>query len=182
MHLINPQINTRICQIIKGTILGGSSLIYSKNSNCPYLSMRSKNYSWLYYKASELSILSSNKCIIEDKTNRWHSMCYPIFKEIHNIFYSNKLKLLKNNALDDLHDIAYMIWFGDSGSLKNNILNLNIMNWKQSSDIICKYFKESGFNFTLNKNYKLTFDEKSSLKIMNIISPHFPSFFKLKKI
>lgn len=183
MHVVNPKLSDRIYQIVKGTVLGGSSLTLSKGSKNCYLSMRSKDENWLQYKSDELKTLSSLKPFTLEKTNRWHSLCYPLLSEIKNLLYNNKTRIIKEGSLDDLKDIAYMIWFGDCGSCKRGIITLNTHIWgEENTHEIIKYFNESGFNCLYYDEYgksRIKFDKKSSSMILKIISPHFPHFFKL---
>ncbi|RDJ35550.1 MAG: hypothetical protein DWQ19_12090 [Crenarchaeota archaeon] len=180
-HYINPMVAKRQLQIIKGTILGGSSLVKpTKGRNC-YLSMRGKNAKWIDYKASELSVYSSLAPFTLEKTNRWHSLCYPIFSEMREMFYDGKKRCLNPNALDDLQDIAFMIWYGDAGHYKNNSIILNTNIWgKKGTEVIGEYFNLLNYNCIIFKNresYRIRLDEDSSLDLLKKISPHFPHFF-----
>lgn len=183
MHVLDPKFTDRVYQIVKGTVLGGSSLVVSKGGKSCYLSMRGKNTNWIQYKSEELSIISSLKPFTLEKTNRWHSLCYPFLLDIKNNFYKNKNRFVKKDALNDLKDIAYMIWFGDAGSYHRGQFLLNTHVWgEENTKKIVKYFNESGFNCFLYKEYgknRIKFDLNSSALILKIISPHFPHFFKL---
>lgn len=183
MHNINPNFSNRMYQIIKGTVLGGSSLVRSKGSKNCYLSMRSKNSKWLQYKAAELKSLASEKPFNIEITNRWHSFCYPIFTNIENIFYKNGKRFLSKNALDDLNDIAYMIWFYESSIYKQKTFILNTHVWgEENTNKILNYFKLSSFQCSIfkdNGKLRIRFDKDSSIKILKIISPHIPYGFKL---
>jgi len=175
--MINPNISNRMYRPIKGTILGGSSLVRSKGSKNCYLSMRSKNPYWLEFKAAELKQIASKKPFSIEKTNRWHSLCYPILNDIEKIFYKNKKRYLHKNALDDLTDIAYMIWFYESSIYERKIFVLNTHVWgEENTNKILNYFKLSSFDCSLFKDgdkFRIKFSKDSSLKILKIIYLNF---------
>jgi hypothetical protein len=89
-HTISPLLSNRQKQVIMGTILGGSSIVRPANGKNCYLSMRGKSERWLKFKAEELSSLASWKPFTVETTNRWHSMCYPIFNDYFQMFYVEK--------------------------------------------------------------------------------------------
>jgi len=183
MHYINPHITNRISNIVKGTILGGSSLVKSKSGKKCYLSMRGKNGFWLDFKSAELKVFSSDTPVTIEKTNRWHSLCYPYFDEIRPLFYTDQKRHLNIDVLNGLRDIAYMIWYGDAGSYKNNQITFNTHIWgEQGTETINRYFNEIGFSSEIvlkQKYFRVRLDETSSKQILKIISPHFPNFFQL---
>lgn len=180
-HIINPTICDRTKQIVKGTILGGSSIVQSNGGKNYYLSMRSKNGKWIDYKASELAIFSSKEPITIEKTNRWHSLCYPYFSEIKTMFYENKKREIQMSALDDLKDVGYMIWFGDSGSYKNGRIIFNTHIWgEDGTQKINEYLHLSSFDseiFLERKNFRIRLSEKSSKSLMTLMAPQFPYWF-----
>lgn len=177
-HYYSPPLTKREIQIITGTILGGSSIVKPKKGvNC-YLSMRCKNGPWLDFKSSELAKLSSPRPITIEKTFRWHSLCYPIFNDFHKQFYKGKERKLSLNDLNPLTDLALAIWFGDAGSNKYGKLILNTSAWKEKgTKTIVEYLYYCGFNVFENKDrqgWRITFDEDSSKKYINMIGAHLP--------
>ncbi len=180
-HFIDPIITVRQKQIVKGTILGGSSIVKpSKGRNC-YLSMRNKDGNWIDYKASELASFSSKAPFTLEKTNRWHSLCYPFFSEVRELFYDGKKRTLTSEALNDLRDIAFMIWYGDAGFYKKESAVFNTNIWgKKGTEIIGEYFDLLGYGFDIykdRKSYRIKLDEEASVNLFKMISPHFPDFF-----
>jgi hypothetical protein len=180
-HLIDPHITDRQKQVVKGTILGGSSIIKPVGGRNCYLSMRSKNDKWIDYKGSELSAFSSGAPFTIEKTNRWHSLCYPIFNDIRELFYDGKKRVLKLEALEDLQDIAFMIWYGDAGFYHKNSVIFNTNIWgKKGTETIKEYFDMCGYISVIykdRKSYRVKLNEESSMQLLKTIAPHFPHFF-----
>jgi hypothetical protein len=176
MHLINPNINGRQLQIIFGTILGGSSITKSG-----YLSMRNKNKTWLHYKAGELSNLSSKNAILEEKTYRWHSLCYPVFKELRSKFYKGNKRKISIGTLDPLQDLALAIWFADCGAIEKEKIKLKTHIWGEDGNkVIKKYFKLLGYKPEIiqeRKCFRILLDKFSSIEFLKLIVPTLPYFF-----
>jgi hypothetical protein len=179
-HIINPSISDRQIQVIKGTILGGSSIVKpSGGKNC-YLSMRSKNGKWLDFKAGELGAYSSQAPFTIEKTNRWHSLCYPIFCDLREKFYDGKKRKLTIEILDELRlkDVAFMIWYGDVGNYHKNMVTFNTNIWgKKGTEATAAYFATLGYKSTIvkeRKSYRVRLDVDSSKSLIEMIEPHLP--------
>jgi len=182
-HIINPKLIKRELQVIQGTILGGSSIVKPTGGKNCYLSMRSKNQKWLTYKAAELSAVSSHNPITIEKTNRWHSLCYPLFNEMRQSFYDKKERKLTVENLDGLNlsPVAFMIWFGDVGTYNSENVVLNTHIWGEAgSKTIVEYFSLLNFKAETileRKNYRTMLDKDSSAAFMKMIGPLLPHFF-----
>jgi len=178
-HLINPTIDSRQMQVIAGTILGGSSIIKpTRGKNC-YLSMRSKDGLWLDHKAAELSSLASSEPVTIEKTNRWHSLCYPIFNDFRTKFYKGKKRKLRKENLDPLKDVAWAVWFGDCGKMDKGRVVLNTHIWKEDSNLIANYFRECGFECEVIKergNFRIRLEDLYSKQFLALVMPHLPPF------
>lgn len=181
-HILSPKIEGRERNIIMGTILGGSSIVRpTKGRNC-YLSMRSKDLNWLRWKATELEQFASCDPITVEKTNRWHSICYPVFNEFRDLFYteSNDRKL-DGSTLDLLQDLALAVWFADCGKYVDGKVMLNTHIWKEEgSHKVVEYFKCLDWNSevcTERKNFRVRISEQSSKDFLKITMPHLPHFF-----
>lgn len=152
----------------------------SKGRNC-YLSMRSKNIDWLRWKATELQSLATQDPITVEKTNRWHSICYPLFNEFRDMFYEDNKRVLSEDALDLLQDLAMGVWFGDCGRHQNQKVVLNTHVWgEEGSQLIVDYFDKLDWKaeiFTERKNYRVRLDEESSADFLRISMPPMPHFF-----
>lgn len=179
-HIINPQITSRQKNIIIGTILGGSSIVKpNKGKNC-YLSMRSKNINWLKYKANELKNLASSDPITVEKTNRWHSICYPVFNDFEKKFYENGERKLDVEILNLLHELSLSVWYVDCGKLIKNKIILNTHIWgEEGTNIIIEYLKGLDWKadvFLERKNYRIKIDEESSKEFMEMCKSNLAEF------
>lgn len=176
--MINPKITQRQRFLIIGTILGGSSIIKpQKGKNC-YLSMRDKDLTWLKFKADQLKDLTSQSPLTIEKTNRWHSVCYPIFNEFYQMFYDGKNRSLKTENLNLLHDSSIAIWFGDAGKCigENVVLNTNIWG-KSGTEKICEYFESLDWEskiFLERKNYRVKLSAVSSGEFLKLCDAYLP--------
>jgi hypothetical protein len=175
MQMINPDISLRQKEIIIGTVLGGSSLVKpSKGKNC-YLSMRDRDSKWLQYKASSLNNLSSDAPFTLPKkgnTFRWHSMCYPIFTKLYQMFYNNGNRDLTKNILDPLKDWGLSVWFVDCGKYKKNHILFNTNIWGDHGTEVAKnYFENLGYGVKIIKKRIIQLDEESSRHFLEIITP-----------
>lgn len=180
-HIISPKITQRQRNFIIGTILGGSSIVKPGKGVNSYLSMRSKDINWLRYKATELKDLASRDPITIEKTNRWHSICYPLFNEFRDMFYDGDDRILHMDHLNMLQDVAIMVWYTDCGKLHKKHVILNTQVWgEKGSNTICEYFSYLGYKSEPMKernNYRVKLDEESSKKFMSMISPHVPPLY-----
>lgn len=177
-HMINPKITPAQKFLITGTILGGSSIIKpQKGKNC-YLSMRDKDFSWLKFKADQIKDLSSQSPMTIEKTNRWHSVCYPVFNEYREMFYRGDKRRLDPDSLSLLHDSSIAIWFGDAGKCKGGraVFNTNIWG-KEGAEAIAEYFGTIDFRcevFTERKNYRVRLDPESTEEMLKMCAPYLP--------
>lgn len=178
----NPDLSDWQRQIIMGTILGGSSIVKpQKGRNC-YLFMRSSDKNWLNYKAEELSALASQRPFTkEGNTIRWHSNCYPIFTEYHDMFYENGKKVVKMSVLDSLRDIGLAVWYGDCGKIQKNKIVLNTNKFGENGTaVIAQYFKEAGVGETSvikeRKYLRLVFSAEATERFLLITANRIPEF------
>lgn len=177
----NPEYTKRQQQIIMGTILGGSSIIKPDKGKHCYLSMRDKNSKWLEYKALELKTFSSYEPFTIEKTNRWHSCCYPLFDDYREIFYNKKgERRLDLEILSSLWDVGMAAWFGDCVHKKDDCFWVNTSIWgKKYSKIIVKYFSLIDWKSELLEErggLRVKIDKLSSQKAMAIIAHELPLF------
>lgn len=180
MHTISPPLSTREKQIIIGTILGGSSVIKTTKGKHCYLAMRGIHGKWLEHKAFQLSKFASDKPFSIEKTNRWRSLCYPIFDTFRDSFYNNGQRKLQLEVLEGLHDIAIAIWFGDSGRYEKEKATINTHVWGEAgSNIFVEYFNLIDYSAKViqeRKKFRVQLDKKSSRKLIELTSPHLPLF------
>ncbi len=177
-HMINPKVTSSQKFLIIGTILGGSSIIKPKKGKNCYLSMREKDISWLRFKADQLKDLASQSPMTIEKTNRWHSVCYPIFNEFHEMFYDGGKRRLKAETLNLLHDSSIAVWFGDAGKCKGESVVLNTNIWgEEGTGLIVEYFKSLEWNASVSlerKNFRVKLDRDSSEDFLTMVSSHLP--------
>lgn len=177
-HMINPKITQSQRFLVIGTILGGSSIIRPKKGKNCYLSMRDKDISWLRFKSDQIKDLASQSPMTIEKTNRWHSVCYPLFNEFYEMFYEKGKRRLKVDDLNLLHDSSIAIWFGDSGKCKGKSVMINTNIWgKEGTEIIVEYFKSLDWNasvFLERRKYRIRMDGESSDDFLKLVSPYLP--------
>jgi hypothetical protein len=177
-HMINPKVTNQQRFLIIGTILGGSSIIKPKKGKNCYLSMREKDISWLRFKAEQLADLASQSPMTIEKTNRWHSVCYPIFNEFREMFYKDDKRSLKIDTLNLLHDSSIAIWFGDAGKCRGDHVLLNTNIWgEDGTNLVVEYFRslEWGASVALErKNFRVKLDKESSDEFLSMVSSYLP--------
>ena len=123
--------------------------------------------------------LASQDPITIEQTNRWHSVCYPLFNSFRDMFYDKKGKRhLHIDSLSLLQDVALAIWYGDCGKVENDKVILNTHIWKEKgTKTTVKYFSYLDYKATIFKernNFRLRLDEKSSEDFLKMITPHLP--------
>jgi len=177
-HMINPKITPNQKFLIIGTILGGSSIIKPKKGKNCYLSMRDKDISWLRFKADQLKELTSQSPMTIEKTNRWHSVCYPLFNEYYGMFYHGKNRCLRSEHLNLLHDSSLASWFGDTGKCKGGKVFLNTNIWgKKGTESVVEYFESLDWRAEVvmeRKNYRVRMHEESSEDFLKLVAPYLP--------
>ena len=186
MHTISPPLSQREKQIIIGTILGGSSIVKPQRGKHCYLAMRAIHGEWLEYKAFQLSKFASDKPFSIEKTNRWRSLCYPVFDEFRDMFYEDGKRKLRLDVLEGLHDIALAMWFGDSGKYERETATINTHIWGEAGSLtLIEYFKLIDYSaeiFLERKKFRVRLNKKSSKKLIELTSPHLPLFMTQKNI
>ncbi len=164
--------------------MGGSSIICpSGGKNC-YLSMRGKDSDWLQHKASELAELASYKPFTIERTNRWHSLCYPVFSEFREEFYSGNKRKLNLETLNLISDVGFAIWYGDCGKIQNKHVIINTHIWGESgTNIVHEYFKDLQYSSEIIKersSFRVKLDRPSSLSFLKIAEPQLPLWMATK--
>jgi hypothetical protein len=164
-------------QVILGTIMGGSSIIRPKKGKHCYLSMRDKRAHWLEFKAQQLSRFASSEPFTVEKTNRWHSLAYPIFDEFQEKFYKNGKRFLDIENLI-FWDVGLSVWFGDVGKFVGGQVILNTHIWgEKGSETLAQYFEFCQWPAEVFKDrtyYRLRLHREASVHFMNTIMPHLP--------
>lgn len=158
--------------------MGGSSIVKPPKGKHCYLTMRSKNRRWIETKASELSILASKEPFTSSKhTNRWQSLCYPIFDGYRDMFYKNNVRHIKSTILDTMYDLSMAIWYMDSGRYFNEEIILNTHVWGEKGTNTIEKFLRRGLNFSTRiaidrGHFRIIINPDSSKVFFKIISPY----------
>lgn len=177
-HMINPKVTSSQRFLIIGTILGGSSIIRPKKGKNCYLSMREKDISWLRYKADQLKDLASQSPMTIEKTNRWHSVCYPIFNEFYDMFYEDGKRVLKMDVLNLLHDSSIAVWFGDAGRCKGESVVINTNIWgEDGTNLVVEYFRSLEWEASImleRKNFRVKLSREPSDEFLSMVSSYLP--------
>lgn len=177
-HMINPKITQSQRFLITGTVLGGSSIIKPKKGKNCYLSMRDKDLEWLNFKADQIKDLSSQSPMTIEKTNRWHSVCYPVFNEYREMFYDGDKRRLGSDSLNLLHDSSIAIWFGDAGKCRSGRAFFNTNIWgKDGTEKIAEYFESLDWGCEVFKergNYRVRLSAESTDEMLKMCAPYLP--------
>jgi hypothetical protein len=182
-YQIGPKFTEKQKQVLYGTILGGSSIIRpSKGKNC-YLAMRDKNKDWLSYKVDMLSNffkIDKNTIKKDKNTYRVYSVAYPIFNDMHNIFYKNSSKIIARETLEVLTDESWMVWFLDSGRRSKRKCYLRTQKFgKTGSETIAEYFRSLDCECSTHQcrgRYEVVFTNNGTVEFLKYITPKTPDF------
>jgi hypothetical protein len=140
--------------------------------------MRNKNLDWLRFKATELENLASNSPVTVERTNRWHSMCYPLFNEFRIMFYNDQKRQLNSDSLNSLRDIALAVWYGDSGTYTKDQVVMNTHVWgEDGTEKIKQYFECLDYKpiiFQERGNFRIALDHRSSIEFLRMVAPYLP--------
>ena len=175
-------------QIVLGTLLGNSSIIFPNKSKYPHLQMResiSKGGNWIRCKAHELKKFSRPKSFIADKDSyRWNSISNVCWKQFHNMCYKEDEKVICSKWLDQLQDLGMACWFMDKGELKTNSCHLRISRLnKESVDDIKNYFEIIGIPGDVKNiggSRVLQFTKENQIKFLKTIQHQLPLYYRLQ--
>lgn len=179
----SPQLKHNQGQILYGTILGGSSIVKPTHGKNCYLAMRDSNHDWLEYKVNELKDyfkIDSNTIKKDKNTYRCYSVAYPVFNSLHKEFYNDGKKFIDRELLEGLNDVAWMVWFVDSGKKSKRKAYLRTHKFGlEGTKIIAEYFNsldcECDFKLT-RERYEIVFTHKGSIEFMATFAHRLPEF------
>jgi len=177
----NIKLNERENQIIIGTLLGTSSIIYPKKSKNPHLLMRSckKNSLWIRCKAFELKKLSRHKSFIEDKYSfRWNSVSTELLIPYYQSFYKDNQKIIAFKVLEALKPLSIACWFLDKGFVNEFECGFKIFENEISIKNILKFFKLLDLPLIKKNNYYIFKTKDNVIKFFNIIKNNIPNEIK----
>jgi hypothetical protein len=171
-------------QVLLGTVLGGSSLVKPPKGINYYLSMRSQNEKWLFYKMAEMNgYFSEMKLHKYGNTYRCNSCCHESITKLYEDLYNGPNRQIKMSILDTLTDTGIAMWFLDSGGKtgrgkKNAYINTTKFG-EEGTKIILQYFNELDLNCNINhdgKRLKILFSVTGTESLFKIIAHRFPTF------
>ena len=173
--LLNPTFLRLHWQTIAGAILGGSSLVKPKHGKHHYLSMRGKDAEWLEFKTNILTNFASQEPFTKEKTNRWHSLCFPVFDQFADLFYKDGKRYLDIDRIEvlstKLYTFGIMIWYGDCGKYIDEKIVFNTHIWgKEGTEALAYYFTLCGWQTDIAED-KILLNEESSHKLIQMLEP-----------
>ena len=179
----SPQLKHNQGQVLYGTILGGSSIVKPAHGKNCYLAMRDSSHDWLEYKVNELKDyfkIDSNTIKKDKNTYRCYSIAYPVFNSLYKEFYQDGKKFIDRELLEKLNDVAWMVWFVDSGKKSKRKAYLRTHKFDlEGTKIIAEYFNsldcECDFKLT-RERYEIVFTHKGSLEFMSTFAHRLPDF------
>ena len=185
-NLRKLNLTNREKQVVLGTLLGNSSIIFPQKSSYPHLQMResiSKGGSWIRCKAEELRKFSRAKSFVADKDSfRWNSISDECWMYFYILCYKNQKKTITPEWLDQLQDYGICCWFMDKGNLlaRSSHIRVSRLN-EESLKNIATYFDVIGIQTTIKKHGGSTvihFDMEATKKLFKIIGHCIPAFVK----
>lgn len=184
-------------QFIVGTLLGDAYMSYGKREKNPHIEISQSVKQFCKWKHSQLfSLLPSKPSLITHHSNfgtftawRFRVPCHPNFKEIHNIFYKDKKKIINKKIFRFLTPYALAVWFMDDGSSNGAALRISSNSFTYKEHLILQRFFVMKYKIkpTIIKDKRcdshyLSFIKKDSIKLRNIIKPYIIPCMKYKLI
>ena len=172
-------------QIVIGAVLGGSSLYKQKKGKNYFLSMRSKDKIWLWYKIAELeSYFSSSKLVKQNSTFRCASTCDEDFTHLHKFLYDSNKRVVNEVILDKLNSTGLMTWWLEAGGWagrgrRNAYLNTTLLG-EEATELVQRYFEKCYIDCNVNKNKnrrRILFSIEGTAKLWKTIAYRFPPFY-----
>lgn len=170
-------------QVLIGAVWGGSSLVKQPRGRNYYLTMRSKDPTWLHYKIAELcNYFTSSELTKQYSTYRCSSVCSNEFTECYERLYCNGKRCITEPVLEGMRDIGLAIWFLEGGGWagrdrKNAYINTTLL--RENTPLALDYFNSLGMTCALNKTkgrQKILFSVPGTKKLFRVIAPRFPNF------
>jgi len=188
MHLVNVNriMDETQKQIVTGTVLGGSSLYKQSKGRNYFLSMRSKDPVWLWYKIAILqSYFTSDKLTQQNVTYRCCSICHEDFTDLYHLLYKDDKRHLTEEILNKITATGLMTWWLEGGGWagrgkKNAYLNTTMLG-EEGTNLVQRYFSEYyGIKCNVNKNKnrrKVLLSVQGTLKFWKTVEDKFPNFY-----
>lgn len=173
----NLNLSERESQVITGTLLGTSSIVFPEKSKNPHLLMRSskKDPIWIRCKAFELKKLSRPKSFIEDKYYyRWNSSSTELLKNHYSIFYKKGNKQISFKLLESLKPLSIACWFLDKGFINEYECGFKLNTYNKSLENILNFFKLLEIPLFKKQKYYIFKEKKNVNSFFNIIKNYIP--------
>lgn len=173
-------------QVIYGVLLGNAFIVDPPKGLHCYIVMRQskkQDINSFLYKTSELKAFARQSAIYKDRNDyRWTSISHQDFDAVKSFCYKDNVKNVTMDWLNVLKDVSLMIWYLDRGFYKDGKLGLNIINLKESKNIIHQYFNEVGMPCRLEK-YKIIFEDKGKNEFLRVIAHRIPKplYYRLEE-
>lgn len=181
-YYVGPQLSEGQRQVLHGTILGGSSLVWpGKGRNC-YLAMRDRDRDWLLFKASQMSGFFKEDSLVkrDNNTFRCYSIAYPVFNETYQAFYGGGRKAVSRQILEGLNDLAWMVWFVDAGRKSKRKAYLRTHRYgSDGTELIGEYFNSLDCPcrpHLCRGHYELVFENAGAANLLKIVGRRLPKF------
>jgi hypothetical protein len=173
-------------QVVLGTLLGNSSIIFPSKSSYPHLQMResiSKGGEWIRCKAEELKKFSRSKSFVADKDSyRWNSISDECWNYYYNLCYKNGKKTVNAEWLDQLQDYGIACWFMDKGGVLARSCHIRVSRLaKNSLENILEYFEIIDIPVAIKKHGGSTvinFDQEQKIRLFKLIGHCLPAFYR----
>lgn len=179
----SPEIKSFQTQILYGTIIGGSSIVNPTYGRNCYLAMRDSDLNWLSYKINELQDMfkmDSNTVKKDKNTYRCYSIAYPCFNSIYRKFYKDGKKIITKEILESLNDLAWMVWYVDSGRKSKRKVYLRTQKFgEEGTQIIADYFNSLDCTCSIKKQkerFEIVFDNKGAQEYLKTFAHRIPNF------
>jgi hypothetical protein len=178
------ELTSRQRQVVLGALLGRASIVKPKAGRYRYLMMRQAKKAdprILIYKAEELTGFGRPTAFVEDNHDyRWLSISSPVWNEFYALTYAGGKKRVTMDWLNQLTDMAMMIWFLDNGYMKDEKIGLNTAKFsKKGTELIVQYLNEVGVESELIQErncYRIEMSEDGSQNFFRIIQHRLPPF------
>jgi recombination protein RecA len=191
--------------VLYGSLLGDANLCIQPNgiNACLRMEHSIKQTEWLKYKFNIFkpwinnehpSFSLNKKSTSTGKSTpsiKFTTVATPLFTQVYYEFYKNNVKMLTQNILQEIDDLALATWFCDDGSYSHNDasrfnkMRLATCGFSQNENkIIIDYFSSQwNIKCSIEKVYgsrngektnyiRLQFNAEGARKLVEIIRPH----------
>lgn len=180
VNTITPTLTSHEKQVVLGSLLGTSSLVFPKRGKHGYLQMRETKSDgrWLLCKAEEVKKLARRTPFVEDTHSiRWVSVASPIWEEFREICYVNGRKEVAMPWLDLLTDFGWAVWYMDKGMYFRNRIYLRVGRLGvNAAKIVSEYFRSLDIDCKTLARNRVVMTEASSKEFIRMIGPCLPKY------